>query len=379
VDDINVSSRQFQAKASFTRGQLIDQYAQYYQFMQWFEGDTESQNSIIQTLSQISYQLEPEYLGQSSIDALIEDVLVRREAAKRGITVTDEEIDKGLEQFLGYYPNGTPTAQPQETALPTSTLSPLQETLVPPTPTLPSTEAPSLEQTSQATEQTEELQPTVESTALPDSTPTATSEPSPTPTEYTKKLFDQNMDAYIGYTNISKSDLRWLFEAELIRQKVYEAITADVPKESDQIWARQIIVADQETANQVISRLEVGEDFASLANELSTDTETITLGGDMGWFGTGTLEQELEKIAFNMQIGQISEPVQTTKGWAVLQLLGHEIRPIPSSDYQTLIDQVYQDWLTAARAASEVDISDIYLERVPTEPSIPASMELIPQ
>jgi parvulin-like peptidyl-prolyl isomerase len=374
IDDSEVSTRQFQAHARFARGQLIDQYAQYYQFMQWFEGDTESQSSIIQTLSQIKYQLEPEYLGQSSIDALIEDVLVRREATKRGIVVEDEEIDKALEQFLGYYPGGTPTAQPQETALPTSTLTSLQETLVAPTATLIPTETLAVDQTSQATEPPAELLATATSTTITDTTPTATSEPSPTPTEYTEKLFNQNMDAYLGYTNISNSELRWLFESELIRQKVYEAITSEVPKESDQVWARQILVADQETANQVLTRLEAGEDFASLANELSADTATNTNGGDMGWFGTGTLEQDLEKITFNLPIGQISDPIQTTKGWVVLQVLGHEIRPIPSSEYQTLIDQVYQDWLTATRAASNVDIRDIYLERVPTEPSIPASM-----
>ena len=368
VDDVKVSTDQFQALAKFSRGQLVDQYAQYYQFMQMFGSDSTSQSSFIQTLSQISFQLQPEYLGQNTIDSLIEDILVRKEAANRGITVSEEEIDKALEQFLGYYPGGTPTSEATEEIIPTSTLSTLQMTLVPATPTPVITETEVVEPT--------EALPANTPTTAPDNNPTATTEVLPTPTEYTEKLYKENTGSYLDYTRISTDDLRWIFESQLYRQKIIEVVTADVAKEADQVWARQIIVADQETAQQVVDRLAAGEDFAALAAELSTDEATKATGGDLGWFGVGSIDQQVEKVVFNLQIGQVTDPLETTTGWYIVQVLGHEVRPIPDTDYQQLLQLTYNDWLTAARTAAQVDINEIWLERVPTEPSIPLSMQL---
>lgn len=368
VDGTQVTSHQFKVLASFNRGQLVEQYYQYYQFMQYLGGDATTESSFIQTLAQINYQLEPEYLGEFTIDSLIEDILVRKEAASRGITVSEAEIDKALEEYLGYYPEGTPTPSPTEEIKPTSTLSPIQMTLVPATPTPVITETASIP----ATET-----PIIGTPATaPDTNPTATTEIMPTATEYTEKLYNQNADSYLEYTNISKNDLRWIFESQLFRQKLIEEITADVPVESDQIWVRQIVVADEESAKQVIDRFNAGEDFSALASELSIDEASKSNGGDIGWIGLGTLDTQVEKIAFNLSIGQISEPVQTTSGWYIVQVLGHEVRPVPDTDYQQLLDSTYQNWLTNARAAAQVDINEIWLERVPTEPSIPPNLQL---
>lgn len=388
VDNVEITSREFQAYARFSRGQLIDQYAQYYQFMQWFE-DEESQTSILQTLSQISYQLEPSYLGQSTIDSLVEDVLIRQEATNRGITVSEAEVDQALEEFFGYYPNGTPTTEPQATIEPTSTLSALQQTLVAPTPTATQTKTQEAQTTEAAGEQTTQETPSAETeaTVLPTATtsieaetgPTATTEVLPTPTVYSEKLYNQNMNSYLDFVGIRYSDLRWIFEAALFRQKLYDTLSESVAKESDQVWLRQILVADEETANQVIERLEVGEGFPAIATEVSIDQTTAQTGGDLGWMSKGSLDEAVENIAFELSIGEVSDPIETSTGWVVIQLLGHEVRAIPSSDYDSLVELNYNDWLTNARSAAQIEINDVYLDRVPTEPSIPLSMQLSSQ
>lgn len=380
VDGVEVSSDQFQALAKFSRGQLVEQYIQYYQFMQMFGGDAENQSSFLQTLSQINFQLQPQYLGQNTVDSLIEDLLVRKEAANRGITVSEEEIDKILEEFLGYYPGGTPTPEPTAEILPTSTLSALQMTLIAPTPTIAITSTEEVTSTAVPTTTNPSVTEIITATATAadeaDSLPTATTEILPTPTVYTENLYNQNMGNYLEYTRISEKDLRWIFESQLFRQKLFEELTSDIAKEADQVWSRQIVVADEETAKIVVERLEAGEDFAALASELSTDEATKSSGGDLGWLGLGSFDLEVGKILFDLSIGQISDPIQTTAGWYIVQALGHEIRPIPESEYQLLVEQTYQDWLTAARTAAQVDINDLWLERVPTEPSVPLAYQL---
>ena len=364
VDGTEVSTGRFQALAHYNAAQLVQQYSQYYQFMQYFGSDQSTQSTFIQTLSQISYELEPEYLGQNTIDSLIEYELVRKEAASRGITVTTDEINASMEEFLGYYPAGTPTSAPTEAAQPTSTLSALQLTLVPPTPTTAPTAIP-----------TEQLTGTTP-TAAPTTGPTATTEVVPTPTEYTVKLYNDNMKSYLNYAEVSEDDLRWIIESQLLQQKLIDVLTADVSKEADQVWVRQIIVADEATAKQVIDRLAAGEDFAALAAELSTDEATKATGGDLGWASAGTLDPALDAFLFSAEIGQVSDPIQLTAGWYIVQLLGHEVRPISSSEYQSLVSSTYNDWLTKVKDAAKITTIKDWLELTPTSPSIPANMSL---
>ena len=103
-----ITTKQFQTYARYERLQYIQQYQQYQQFAQLFGSDQSSLSYIQQYLAQIQYQLEPTNLGQSALDYLIANQIIQQEAGKRGITVTDAEIDKSLQDYFGYYPDGTP-------------------------------------------------------------------------------------------------------------------------------------------------------------------------------------------------------------------------------------------------------------------------------
>jgi hypothetical protein len=358
VDGEGITTRAFQSYARFQRGQIINQYYQYQQLMQLFGSSDPSTQSIFQqNLAQLSYQLEPTLLGQDVIDTLVQDRLIRAEAKNRGIVVTSEEIDKSIQDFFGFYPNGTPTSAPTQEAIPTSTLSPLQLTLVAFTPTPTPTE--------QATEAA--TSPTPTATLAP----TPSSAPSPTPTAYTEASFNGNLNSYLSYLNISDSDLRWIFETRLYRQKLYDALTADVPNTEDQVWARHIVVSDEATATEVKSRLDAGEDFTALVQEYTILTTTISTGGDMGWFSQGEQDPTLEATAFSLGIGQTSDPIQTANGWEIVLVLGHEVRPISGTKLDQLRQQKFDEWLTSQREASNVEIFDLWKDRVPAEPTLP--------
>ncbi|MBM3241408.1 hypothetical protein FJZ31_34440 [Candidatus Poribacteria bacterium] len=63
-------------------------------------------------------------------------------------------------------------------------------------------------------------------------------------------------------------------------------------------------------------------DFAQLAKDYSDDTNTKYQGGDLGFImeGEGKLEPELEKIAFQLQPGGVSDIIQTEKGFNILKV-----------------------------------------------------------
>jgi peptidyl-prolyl cis-trans isomerase D len=172
---------------------------------------------------------------------------------------------------------------------------------------------------------------------------------------------------------MSESDFRAIIENQILRTKLTEAITSDITPEQEQVWARHILVQDLDTAQEVLEMLEAGEDFAELAALYSTDG-SAQAGGDLGWFTRDVMVEEFSEVAFAMEIGEISQPVESQFGYHIIQVLGKDVLPLSTSQLEQSRQTAFQEWLFAQREASDVEIFDRWTERVPTQPSIPADL-----
>jgi parvulin-like peptidyl-prolyl isomerase len=88
---------------------------------------------------------------------------------------------------------------------------------------------------------------------------------------------------------------------------------------------------------------------------------------------------EFEEAAFALDVGEISQPVQTSFGWHIIQSLGNEERPLTEQLYQQARQQAFSDWLQDLRANSEIEIMDNWIDKVPTEPVLPQEIQLFIQ
>lgn len=96
----------------------------------------------------------------------------------------------------------------------------------------------------------------------------------------------------------------------------------DTFAQAEQVEASHILVEDEKTAKKVAKELAAGGDFAKLAAEYSTDTETADNGGSLGYFGKGDMVEEFEDVAFDLDINKVSDPVKTEYGYHIIKVTG---------------------------------------------------------
>jgi peptidyl-prolyl cis-trans isomerase D len=368
VNGETITAREFQQRVKLARIQTINQYMQYVQYAQMFGIQDPLNDANFGPVLQQSTALlnSTDQMGQKVVDLLIDDRLIRQEAKKRGITVSQEEVEKSLQEGMNYFPNGTPTPVITPTEIVIPTLNPTQLALV----TLTPTQGPIPTATPDAN-----ATPTLEATAQATATtgPTATAEPTATPVteQGYKDLFKKQIDGVAKDVGMDEADYRRLVESGLLRSKLLDDITKDMKPFQEQVWARHILVKTIEEADAVRTRLTNGEDFAKVAAEVSQDTSNKDKGGDLGWFGKGTMAPPFEEAAFALKVGEISQPVKSDFGFHIIQVLGHENRPLDAQKFQQDKQTALTDFLKTLRDASKVEIYDLWKTIVPTEPALP--------
>ncbi|HRF47859.1 MAG TPA: peptidylprolyl isomerase [Anaerolineales bacterium] len=375
-----ITTREFQRAMRYTRFLQVDTLRQYRDLQR---ESPELAPYVEQQAQQIVDGMSAANLqsfGQYVVLNLIDDKLVRQEAARRGITVSAEEIQERLEANFGFYPNGQPTATATATDLPAQF-----QTYVPPTlnPTVVAvwTATPTITPTATLT-------PTATPTTGPSPTPFPTGTAFPTSTPVSTEAYGTQVAGFTGnlrsLAGLSEDDLRYFIESDLYRIKLDEAFGAEVPAAEEQVHARHIVVETQETAQQIDDLLKQGVDWDQLAAEYGTDA-SATQGGDLGWFGNYSgFDETFVAKAYDTPVGTISAPFQTQFGWHLIQVLERGERPLTATQLAQARSARLQTWLDEQQAALNADgtpvveLLPIWTERVVSDPNVPAELEVAP-
>lgn len=154
--------------------------------------------------------------------------------------------------------------------------------------------------------------------------------------------------------------------SEEAAKKIYDEKIGGVKPEQE-VHARHILVATEAEAKEVAERLKKGEDFATVAKEKSKDTNAE--GGDLGFFARGQMLKPFEDAAFALDVGKISDPVQTQFGWHIIKVEEKRDQPAPTFDQVKeailgqLVQQKAQDVVTGLRDAAKIEVVDPELKK----------------
>ncbi|MEK9983222.1 MAG: peptidylprolyl isomerase [Opitutae bacterium] len=113
-------------------------------------------------------------------------------------------------------------------------------------------------------------------------------------------------------------------------------------KTREQIHASHILIRDKsdigrEKLDAVIEALDSGRDFEELAREFSEDT-SAEQGGDLGWLPRGQTVAKFEKVAFSLELDEISDPFETQFGWHIVRL--HERQDARTQSLEEVSEQI---------------------------------------
>jgi peptidyl-prolyl cis-trans isomerase C len=149
-------------------------------------------------------------------------------------------------------------------------------------------------------------------------------------------------------------------------KKIYDEKIASMKPEQE-VRARHILVETEDEAKEVKERLKKGDDFAALAKEKSKDTKAE--GGDLGFFSRGQMPKPVEEAAFALDVGVISDPVQTPFGWHVIKVEEKRDQKLPSFEEvkepikTQLVAQKAQIVVTGLRNEAKIEIVDPEIKR----------------
>ena len=317
--------------------------------------------------------LSGEVLGRQVINRLVNDVLLQRDARDRGYRISDSQLAEAIRNEPSFQSEQGFSRELYERILQFSGYSP--------------SEFESVQRNNAATQQ---VQTGFIESVLPINSTVedliqllrqrrigeyAIVEPSTFISEIEitdeeiRADYEENQANYVDeekirieYIELASSDFAVNFTPteETLRQ-IYDA-EAQQFREEEQRLVRHILLegaagdnaAAIDQANELIYRLNSGEDFAQLASEFSTDIGSASQGGDLGWISRGATVPAFESVAFALSEGEVSEPVESEFGVHIIRV--DEIQAEKAKPFEEVREELAEQ---AIRNQAEIEMFEI--------------------
>lgn len=357
VNDTDISQSEWYDRTTFERNRILSNLDDFYDAV---GGDL---NQLYQFAgNQLQLAQLPAALGRQTLDQMIDDVELGQEAARRSITISDEEVDTTIKTQFNFYDGDLPTATPEptQTIVPTPSITPI-------VPLGQETEEPEIAEDTNAS-------PTEEPTALPTALPTAT----PVSQESYSEQYGELITNYEEWGG-NEEDYRREVRSGLLREKLGDAFAEDseLELERENYSLFTMIFQSEEDALIASDRIE-REGFVTAWNTIRSiprEESTQPYASEIQWTSLETISNsfgiEVNNFLLTADIDDTSdiliEGEDSSQRWFIINLRGREVQPVNEAGIEQQKVQRLNEWLTDQRQ-STIIYESRYIEGSPSRP-----------
>ncbi len=181
---------------------------------------------------------------------------------------------------------------------------------------------------------------------------------------------EQRKDIIVNYMKSSKRQSASQVSPKKIKeyyeqnkQKWYSAASANIRMITLKTTMTASLESNRAIAKEIIQKLKNGEDFAILAKTYSKD-DSSSKGGLWGWYKKGQLNPALDKVLFNLKVGEYTQPIEI--GDSIFILKVDDMRPEGVQKIADVREQIewaivdkeskiaYAKWIESLRAKAYI-------------------------
>ncbi len=174
----------------------------------------------------------------------------------------------------------------------------------------------------------------------------------------------QTREEFLEAQQATEELLQHVAHSQLLVAEISETFEADVEQPTQEeiealYCSSHILVATEQEANDVLTRIEAGEDFAALATEVSTDTASGAVGGDLGCSAPDAYDPAFAAALTAATVDVPTAPVESQFGFHVILLRDDEEEAIESLTAASA-NEALNTWFTDQFEAAEVTVDETY-------------------
>jgi len=159
------------------------------------------------------------------------------------------------------------------------------------------------------------------------------------------------LSAWENAHGYSEQEFRLALKRDAESAWMRDKIVSTIPSTAEQVHVQQILLYNQDKAQEFLAQLNGGTDF----NDLAFKADPLTRG-DLGWVPRGyLLNTQIEDAAFGLEVGQHSDVIATDVGFHIVRILERDPnRPLSPDALLALQELALKKWIDEQRAKANV-------------------------
>ncbi|MBA7602309.1 Chaperone SurA [subsurface metagenome] len=180
-----------------------------------------------------------------------------------------------------------------------------------------------------------------------------------------QKLFESKFDDKV---NITEEDARKYYSENQQQFEIPEQVRAShiliKPDTSDpNVEPALAKAAAKAKAEELLKQIKDGDDFAELALA-NSGCPSSARGGDLGFFSRGRMVPAFDKAAFALEVGQVSDIVETQFGYHIIKVTDRK------DASTTMFEQAKDDILKLLTQTRQAELAEEYIESLKAQANI---------